>query len=82
VSLLLAGVFALMVCVPIYLPAEAQPCPTGTIHILGIVAVLTTHLLIIGATQELLYQAFVMGVLEQHWVGRIGGGVVSISVTG
>ena len=81
-SLLMAGVFALIACVPIYLLAEAQPRPTGTIDIFGIVAVLTTHLLVIGTTQEVLYRAFVMGVLEHHWAGRIGRGAISIPVTG
>jgi hypothetical protein len=81
-SLLMAGVFALIVSVPTYLLAEAQPRPTSTIDIFGIVAILTTHLLVIGTTQEVLYRGFAMGVLQQHWVGRIGRGAISIPVTG
>lgn len=81
-SLFMAGGFALIVSGPIYLLAEAQPPSTGTIDTFGIVAILTTHLLVIGATQEVLYRGFAMRFLEQHWPGRIGRGAISIPVTG
>ncbi len=67
--------FAIVVSVPIYFLMDAAPPPTTPITPWAIVAVLTTHLLVIGTTQEVLYRGFVMGFLENRWptVYRLGG---------
>jgi uncharacterized protein len=63
----MAAGFALVVSVPIYFLMDAAPPPTTPITPWVIVAVLTTHLLVIGTTQEVLYRGFVMGFLENRW---------------
>lgn len=66
-SLKMTGLFAMLVTVPLYLLMDAAPAPSDPISPWSIVAVLTTHFLVIGFTQEVLYRGFVMGVLAQRW---------------
>jgi membrane protease YdiL (CAAX protease family) len=74
-GILLAAGFAAIISVPVYLLMDAAPTPTTSITPVGIIAVLATHFLIIGATQEVLYRGFVMGFLENQGpaVYRAGG---------
>jgi len=71
----MAAGFAIVVSVPIYFLMDAAPPPTTPITSWVIVAILTTHLLVIGTTQEVLYRGFVMGFLENRWpmVYRLAG---------
>ena len=62
-------VFAAIVTGPSYLLLQTTPAPTGQIDRLGIAAVLLTHLLVIGTTQEILYRGFLLGFLESQWTG-------------
>jgi membrane protease YdiL (CAAX protease family) len=74
-SLGMAALFALLTTPALYLLMERQPVPTTPISASQIVAVLLTHFLIIGFTQEVLFRAFAMGMLQQHW--RRAAGVIA-----
>jgi membrane protease YdiL (CAAX protease family) len=71
-GLWLAAVFAVLVTLPQYLLMDAQPAPTTSITTGQIVAVLLTHFFVIGFTQEVLFRAFAMGMLRQHWPKTAG----------
>lgn len=81
-GVVMAAGFAVVVSVPIYFLMDAAPPSTTPITPWGMVAVLTTHFLVIGTTQEVLYRGFVMGFLENRWprVYRLAG--VEIPVRG
>jgi membrane protease YdiL (CAAX protease family) len=66
-SLGMAGIFAVITTPALYVLMERQPMPTTPISTSQIVAVLLTHFLVIGFTQEVLFRAFAMGMLQQHW---------------
>jgi CAAX protease family protein len=78
----MAAGFAVVVSVPTYFLMDAAPPPTTPITPWIIIAVLTTHFLVIGTTQEVLYRGFVMGFLENRWptVYRVAG--IEIPVRG
>jgi membrane protease YdiL (CAAX protease family) len=73
----MAAIFALITTPVLYLLMERQPVPTTPISTSQIVAVLLTHFLVIGFTQEVLFRAFAMGMLQQHW-RRVAGVIAAL----
>lgn len=71
-GLVLAAIFAVLVTPVQYLLMDAQPAPTTAISTGQIVAVLLAHFFVIGFTQEVLFRAFTMGMLTQHWPKAAG----------
>lgn len=74
-GILLAVGFAVVVSVPLYLLMGKAPAPASALTPAAVVAILATHFLVIGATQEVLFRGFVMGFLENRWpaIYRAGG---------
>jgi membrane protease YdiL (CAAX protease family) len=68
----MAALFAVIVTGPLYLLMEQQPVPAHPISPFQIAAVLVAHFLVISFTQEVLFRAFVMGVLAQQWPRTAG----------
>lgn len=68
-SLGYAAVFAAVVTISSYLLMRSTPPPTGALDRFTIWAILLTHLLVIGTTQEILYRGFLQTFLEQQWRG-------------
>jgi membrane protease YdiL (CAAX protease family) len=66
-SLALVAAFAAITIGPIYLLARQAPPASGSMTVGAIVAVLVTHLLVIGTTQEILYRGFLLGFLQRQW---------------
>ena len=66
-GLLLALGFAIVTTPALYLLMEQQATPTTSISTAEIVAVLVTHFLVIGFTQEVLFRGFAMTMLGVHW---------------
>jgi membrane protease YdiL (CAAX protease family) len=60
-------VFAIVISGPAYLLMKAEPAPTAALGTGAVVAILLTHFLVIGTTQEVLFRGFVMGFLENRW---------------
>ena len=71
-GLMLAALFAVLVTPVQYVLMDAQPAPTTSISTSQIVAVLLAHFFVIGFTQEVLFRAFAMGMLSQHWPKAAG----------
>jgi membrane protease YdiL (CAAX protease family) len=78
-SFALVAAFAAIAVGPLYLLAKQAPAVSGSISKGDIVAILATHFLVIGTTQEILYRGFVMGFLQNCW-GR--GSFLGISHAG
>ena len=74
--------FALAVSLPTYFLMSAAPQPTSSITAGAIVAVLITHLFVIGSTQEVLFRGFVMGFLENRWPTIYRLGPVEVPLSG
>lgn len=72
-SLALALGFALLTTPALYLLMDQQPAPANSITGREIAAVLLTHFLVIGFTQEVLFRGFAMTMLKAKW--PIGAGV-------
>jgi membrane protease YdiL (CAAX protease family) len=66
-SFALVAAFAAITAGPLYLLAKQAPAASGSISKGTIVAILATHFLVIGTTQEILYRGFIMGFLQNHW---------------
>ena len=64
--------FALAVTPLMYWLMNRQPAPTTALDAWEIAAILLTHFLVIGFTQEVLFRAFAMGMLQQHWPRSAG----------
>ena len=60
----------------------SAPQPTSSITAGAIVAVLITHLFVIGSTQEVLFRGFVMGFLENRWPTIYRLGPVKVPLSG
>jgi membrane protease YdiL (CAAX protease family) len=73
ISLLMALGFALVTTPALYVLMDRQPVPAEPITGIEIAAVLFTHFVVIGFTQEVLFRAFSMTMLKATW--PIGAGV-------
>jgi membrane protease YdiL (CAAX protease family) len=77
-SLALALAFGLVTTPALYLLMDQQPAPTHPIAGAEIGAVLFTHFLVIGFTQEVLFRGFSMTMLKAKW--PIGAGVWAAAI--
>ena len=72
-SLGLALGFALVTTPALYLLMDQQPAPANPITCVEVGAVLFTHFLVIGFTQEVLFRGFSLTMLKAKW--PVGAGV-------
>lgn len=70
-SIGLALLFALLTTIPLFLLMDEQPAPTAPITTMEIAAVLVSHFVIIGFTQEALFRGFAMTFLARRWRGVV-----------
>jgi membrane protease YdiL (CAAX protease family) len=81
-GVVLALFFVAVTAVPTFLLVETAPRPTVAISVPEIVAVLLTHFLIIGFTQEVLFRGFVMTFLRRQWPGELRIARLEVPVAG
>jgi uncharacterized protein len=68
-SLRVVGLFYVIWLIPAYWLVQRAPVPTTPITVSEMTAVLVSHFVITGFTQEILFRGFVMTYLSNQWKG-------------